>query len=198
MSQLLPFQNDEALLQALRAETPAAFEALYRRYYRMVARQVFNQGRADLNAEDVFQELLVILVGKVRMPDFQLTAKLSTFMFAIARNLIYKKTDNKTQLTANAQLFADAAYLPEAETAEARKLQEDQLNVVVGSLELLEDDCRRLLRMSFYEKRPQAEIAAEMGYSEAFVKVKKHRCLNYLRNRVQEHPLFKTRQNKAS
>lgn len=75
---------------------------------------------------------------------------------------------------------------------------EDRLNVVVGYLELLEDDCREVLRLSFYEKLPQAEIAQVMGYSDSFVKVKKHRCLEYLRKQVKTHPLFKDLQNDAS
>lgn len=191
MKKKLQFHSDEALVEALRSDMPAAFEALYRRYYRMVAKQVTDQGRNDIDAEDIFQELLFILVGKIRKADFQLTAKLSTFLFAIARNLIYKKAGKKAELSAEENFFTSLNEPAPTDTLDDRKIWEEKLNVVVGHLELMEEDCRRLLRLSFYEKRSQVEISTEMGYSESYVKVKKHRCLNYLRSRVQEHPLFK-------
>ena len=198
MRKPLKYTSDEALLEALKSGVPAAFEALYRRYYRMVAKQVHNLGRSDIDPEDIFQELLVILVEKIRKPEFQLSAKLSTFLFAISRNLVLKKAGKKTEL------LPDEGFLPELADAmgpdglEERKIREEQLNIVVAHLELLDESCRKLLKMSFYEKCSQIEISEAMGYSEAFVKVKKHRCLNYLRNRVLEHPLFKNRENDAS
>lgn len=195
MRKALQFETDEVLLEALRQDTPAAFEALYRRYYRMVVKQVNEQRRLDINAEDIFQELLFILVEKIRKPEFQLSAKLSTFLFAISRNLIFKKTGQKTELPGDEMLFSDRNDSEVPDSLEERQILEEKLNVVVGHLELLEEDCRRLLKMSFYEKRSQAEISLEMGYSEAYVKVKKHRCLNYLRNKVQEHALFKNPPN---
>ena len=98
MDKSLTFESDNALLEGLRNSTPAAFEALYRRYYRMVAKQAADQGITDAEAEDVFQEVLIILVRKVREADFTLTAKLSTFLFAIARNLILKKNGDKKEI----------------------------------------------------------------------------------------------------
>lgn len=198
MDKSLTFESDNALLEGLRNSTPAAFEALYRRYYRMVAKQASDQGIPDAEAEDVFQEVLFILVRKVREADFTLTAKLSTFLFAIARNLILKKTGDKKEIATEETALFNLAGRQQPENLPDREMAEAQLDVVAGCLELLEDDCRRLLELSFYERRSQAEIAAEMGYSEAFVKVKKHRCLDYLRKHVKAHPLFKHLQNDAA
>jgi len=198
MDKSLTFESDNALLEGLRNSTPAAFEALYRRYYRMVAKQASDQGIPDAEAEDVFQEVLFILVRKVREADFTLTAKLSTFLFAIARNLILKKTGDKKEIATEETALFNLAGRQQPENLPDREMAEAQLDVVAGCLELLEDDCRRLLELSFYERRSQVEIAAEMGYSEAFVKVKKHRCLDYLRKHVKAHPLFKHLQNDAA
>lgn len=188
IKKLLAYDSDNELLNALRRGDEAAFEYLYRRYYRMAARQVRDQGFAGIEAEDLFQEVLLILVQKIQNPDFRLTAKLSTYLFAIMRNLAFKKTGKKPA----APLPDDAALSKEEPISVAeRSLWEEKLNVVSGYLELLEDNCQRLLLLSFFEKRPQAEIAAAMGYSESFVKVKKHRCLEYLRKKIKSHPLFK-------
>lgn len=190
MYKSLTYETDEALLNGLREGTSPAFEMLYRQCFRMVAKQVADMGRPDLNAEDLFQEVLVILLRKVREPDFRLSAKLSTFLFAIARNLILKKANTRSEFSAG-DIDAYRKEAPEGmEMPEEREKRESQLTVISGFLETLEDDCRQVLLLSFYEKYSQAEIAGRMGYAESFVKVKKFRCLEYLRKKVKAHPLF--------
>lgn len=190
MYKSLTYETDEALLDGLKEGASAAFEMLYRQCFRMVAKQVTDMGRPDLNAEDLFQEVLVILLRKVREPDFRLSAKLSTFLFAIARNLIFKKANTRVEFSAG-DIDAYRKEVPETmEMPEEREKRESQLTVISGFLETLEDDCREVLLLSFYEKYSQAEIAGRMGYAESFVKVKKFRCLEYLRKKVKSHPLF--------
>lgn len=191
MNMPLTYESDEALLKDLRNGASQAFETLYRQYYRMVVKQVADAGEAGAYAEDLFQEVLVVLVRKVRDPEFRLNAKLSTFLFAVARNLLLKKAGKKfeTSVIDSTLIRLGGHQLPEDPTD--IKTREEQLNVVAGYLELLEEDCHEVLMLSFYEKRPQAEIAGIMGYSESFVKVKKHRCLEYLRKQVKKHPLFR-------
>jgi len=188
MEKSLTYETDEILLDFLRKGDSAAFEFLYRQYYRMVAKQASERGLQDSDAEDVFQEVLIILVRKIHDPAFELSAKLGTFLFAIARNLLLKRSGKAPILhTTDSIPLASDARLVEAEPDEL----EEQLSAVVKTLDLLEPECRTLLLLSFYEKRSHAEIAEEMGYTEAFVKVKKHRCLNYLRKHVKQHPLFR-------
>lgn len=186
------YETEETLLEALREGDPGAFEKLYRLYYVMVARLAAGFSTYKEGAEDLFQEVLFILVCKLQSPDFQLTAKLSTFLYAIARNLLLKKTGAPVETALKDEhLFRLEGDSQQVEELEQRTQRENQIDLVTGCLELLEEDCRRLLLLSFFEKRSQAEIAVLMGYSEAFVKVKKHRCLDYLRKEVKKHESFK-------
>lgn len=198
MPKPLTYESDAAHLMALRREEPAAFEALYRQYFRMVAKQALMMGVTGTDIEDLFQELVLILVRKVRDTQFKLSAKMSTYVYAVARNLLLKKTGKKAEFPVEESSLLALEDSWSADELDARIEMEEQLNVVVGYLELLEDDCREVLRLSFYEKLPQAEIAQIMGYADSFVKVKKHRCLEYLRKQVKTHPLFKDLQNDAS
>ncbi|MEQ1745832.1 MAG: sigma-70 family RNA polymerase sigma factor [Saprospiraceae bacterium] len=188
MDKSLTYESDDALLEALRKKDSAAFESLYRQYYRMVVKQVNDQGLPDEDAEDIFQEVLLVLVRKIHDTDFVLTAKLSTYLFAIARNLLLKRSGKQPFVQLDESIVKPLGVQP-PETGPDE--QEERINAVVGCLAQMEGDCRTLLLMSFYEKRSQVEIAEAMGYSESFVKVKKHRCLSYLRKQVKEHPFFK-------
>ncbi|MBK8969001.1 MAG: sigma-70 family RNA polymerase sigma factor [Saprospiraceae bacterium] len=198
MPKPLTYETEAAYLMALRREEPEAFETLYRQYFRMVAKQALLMGVTGTDIEDLFQELVLILVRKVRDTEFKLSAKLSTYVYAVARNLLLKKTGKKAEFPVEESTLLALEQSWTDDALDTRIEMEEQLNVVVGYLELLEDDCREVLRLSFYEKLPQTEIAQIMGYADSFVKVKKHRCLEYLRKQVKSHPLFKDLQNDAS
>ena len=187
MEKSLTYESDQVLLDSLRRGDSTAFEFLYRQYYRMVAKQANDRGLQDSDAQDVFQEVLIVLVRRIHDPAFELSAKLGTFLFAVARNLLLKKSSQSLVLHP-----ADSISSSDVQPADTGPDEmEERLVAVVRTLDLLEPECRTLLLLSFYEKRSHAEIAEEMGYTEAFVKVKKHRCLNYLRKHVKLHPLFK-------
>lgn len=196
MKKSLTYRSESDLLNGLRNGAAEAFELLYRQYFRMVAKQVSDAGQTD--AEDLFQEVLVILVRKVREPDFQLTAKLSTYLYAIARNLTLKKAGEKSAAPVEEKELIRLGNALEPDDPAERAAWEEQLNLVIGCLEILEETCQTLLHLVYFEKRSHAEIASRMGYTESFVKVKKHRCLEYLRKQVKEHPLFKDRSNEVS
>lgn len=87
--QEIPIEGDFIL--ELRKGSPSAFEELYR--------EVLPDGGGHGNkvpgspedARDTFQEALFVFVKKLREPDFTLTSKASTFLYAIARNIYLKK-----------------------------------------------------------------------------------------------------------
>jgi RNA polymerase sigma factor (sigma-70 family) len=182
-------ESEEMLLEALRSNKASAFEALYKKYYRMVVKQVTDFDRPAEEAEDLFQEMLIILVRKLRDENFVLTSKLSTYIFGIVRNMLLKKKGKKlmdlNEDLDEQKMFTDGDEVREKETLDV------QLNLVIAALEVIEESCRLVLTLSFFEKRSGAEIAQQLDYTEAFVKVKKHRCLEYLRKTVLNNPAFK-------
>lgn len=183
---------DAQFLDALKSGSQSAFEQLYRRYYRMTENQILQFHGDQNDAKDIFQETLFVLVKKLRDPEFKLVGKLSTFLFAVSRNLWLKKKGKSTrEVHFENQDFAVFNLESEAEEATTAVEKEALLDLVGKKLEELEEGCRNLILFSFYQKLPHQEIARLMGYTESFVKVKKFRCLEYLRRLVQDHPIFK-------
>ena len=187
MDKLNIYRSEAALLEALRKGEATAFEALYRQHFRMIIRLTNEFGAVQIEPADLFQEVLLVLVRKVQDEDFRLSAKISTFLYAVARNLLLKKSSQKTNLPLDEGLLR--VWSNEMADQESPNLEE-RLQAVASCLEKLEPECKKLLDLSFFEKRSQLEIAEIMSYATSFVKVKKHRCLNYLRSELRNHPLF--------
>lgn len=182
------FNDNQKLLQALRKGENGGFEYLYQRHFNLVAALVRqNQGDVD-DAREIFQETMIALFKKVRdTPDFDLRVEWSTYIYAIARNLWFgqlRKRKNGPVSLADTQPYEaidDAAEMAEQEETNAQKHQ-----LVQQMLQSLKQECQDILDAAFFKKLPGAAIAELLGYTEAFVKVKKHRCMEELRKRVAE------------
>ncbi len=183
---------DGAYLAELRKGSPKAFEELYSRYFRMVEDMVFKFNGGTEDARDVFQEALFVFVKKLREPEFVLTSKASTYIYAIARNLYLKKAGKATvEISMDQQQFSFFGEKESAETGMSPTEKDAMLTMMDDKLGQLEEDCRSVIIYSFYQGLSHAQIAGLTGYTEAFVKVKKFRCLEYLRKLVKATDIFK-------
>src|SRR5258705_11058735 len=63
-----------------------AFNVLYK-HFPMIRKSVLSNGGNAQDAEDIFQEALIILCRKAKDPGFKLTAQLSTYLFSVRRFL---------------------------------------------------------------------------------------------------------------
>ena len=196
MGKTFDLNREPELFEALRTETPAAFEHLYRQYYRMAAAYVTQNGGSSDDAQDVFQETLVALVKNLRKPDFALQAKLSTYLYAVARKIwLYRRRGQTADTPIENQTLAQQVpdltdeLLSEKTTHEQKHLIMARIFAQIGA------DCRELLRRYYYEDTPLKDIARIMGFTEAFVRVKKNRCMNDFRERVANDSEYQTLQN---
>jgi len=191
MCKTFDLTRETELFEALRRETPAAFEHLYRHHYRMTAAYVTQNGGSDNDAQDVFQETLVALVKNLRKTDFALQAKLSTYLYAIARKVwLYRRRGQHENLFVDNQEIAQ--QIPDTDEALLEKTMYEQKHLLMARIfAQIGADCRELLRRYYYEDTPLKDIAHIMGFTEAFVRVKKNRCMNDFRARVAEDPEYK-------
>src|SRR3982751_1624531 len=82
---------DNTLLDNLKNENNASFEVLYKFHFPSIAAYITQNFGSTDDAEDIFQEAIIVLLQKVRQSDFVLTSSLKTYLFAIAKNLWLKR-----------------------------------------------------------------------------------------------------------
>jgi RNA polymerase sigma factor (sigma-70 family) len=190
--QEIPIDSD--FVMELRKGVPSAFDELYKRYYRMVEDMIIKYRGTTDDAQDVFQETLFVFVKKLREPEFVLTSKASTYLYAIARNIYLKKAGKPNlEISVDQQQFNFSEQTDPATEGLSHEEKDSLLNLMNDKLAQLEDDCRSVITYSFYQGLSHAQIAGLTGYTEAFVKVKKFRCLEYLRKLVKGTPEFRNR-----
>ena len=185
------FEDNQALLKALRLGDNAAFSYLYQRFFGVVSAMVHRNSGDEEEAKEVFQETMIALFKKVRdQPEFELTVEWSTFIYAVARNYWYNKLKKRSRQAEIA--FEDTHVLENAESpfdiAEHQLVLEEKHARVKTALLSLKKECQDILDAAFFKKLSGSEIAKLLDYSEDFVKVKKFRCMEELRKRVLNKP----------
>ena len=85
------FRPDADLLPGLQARQNAAYAQLYAQCYPAIERHVCRHSGTAAEAQDVFQETLLVLLARLGRPGFALTASLNTYVFAIATRLWLKR-----------------------------------------------------------------------------------------------------------
>ena len=174
--------TDKQLLLACRRGEESAWEALVNRYQRLMYAIPRRAGLDDDQAAEVFQEVFTTLFQKlndIEDPDrlhawLVTTAKRKTWRIISKSRLTGQihsgDDDNEDELAK----IPDEALLPDEALV---KLEEQHR--IRAALELLDERCRKLLTMLFYNSETPAysEIAASLGTSEGSIGPTRARCL---------------------
>ncbi|MFN8286970.1 MAG: sigma-70 family RNA polymerase sigma factor [Chitinophagales bacterium] len=172
--------TNTSLPEMLRSNYREAFKVLYRDYFKMVEYFILKNSGTVTDAEDIFQEVMIVLFNKSHDKQFALSCSIKTYIYSVSRNLWLK------QLRKHSKQVSITDYEKyEAIPLEEEELDEENLNKVTRALEKLGEGCRKILLLFYYQKKNMEEIAREMGYTNADnAKNQKYKCLQHLKNNI--------------
>ena len=153
--------TENKLLDQLKNEENTSFELLYRFYYPSVAAYITRNQGSKADAEDVFQEAIIVLLQQVRRTDFVLTSSLKTYLFAIARNLWLKRLrDAKRTLLTN----FDSDNEPGDATTVDLNEEPTPEEKITAWLTKITANCQRILTAIFFYEEPMESLMKKMGW----------------------------------
>lgn len=175
--------TEQELLKQLACGDRVAMEQVYGQHYRFVRKWIATKGGDDDDAADICQESMIVLYEKARAGDFELTSKLSTYLFAIARNLWYKKLQSRpaglVQMEEGDEENIAGGYEDDIKAHKEREMHYEQLD---NALAQLGEPCSSLLRSFYYKNSSMGQIASDFGYTNADnAKTQKYKCLARLK-----------------
>lgn len=178
-------RTDEQLLLACRQGEEAAWEALVKRYQRLIYAIPRRAGLDEDAAADIFQDVFATLLENVE--SIEQPSRLHAWLVTTAKRKTWRVIRRAAPLrsfadendAAGAEMYAlpDAQPLPDDAL---RQLEEQHL--VRTALAEMDERCAKLLTMLFYgaETLPYAEIAAALNTSEGSIGPTRARCLKKL------------------
>lgn len=187
--------KEEELIQALTMDESWAFEHLYREGFPQACSYVLKNGGAVDDAKDIFQEALVVLIENLKDPEFKLTCAVRTYLYSIARNKWFNQRKKNKPTLAFEETTMDFLDLGE-DLIQSKILFEEKHRLSSKSFQQLKDDCRQLLLNFYYRRTPLKKLAVILDLTEESIKVKRHRCMQYLSKLVKDDPDFQNLEKK--
>lgn len=84
---------------------------MYAELFPAIHKLVRDYGGPKEEAEDVFQDAVIVVYEKARKPGFQLTSQFSTFFYGVCYNLLMsrrqKKSASEVTISENAKYISD-------------------------------------------------------------------------------------------
>lgn len=178
-------------LKGLKTQDPAIMRRIYRDYYPVIRNHVLQNSGSEEDADDLFQETVIIIYRQVR-EDRKIDCSLSTYFHSVARlqwlkelrrRKKYSRGEDHRELIENLEDYSPGVS-SEIEGSE-------RMAIYQRAFSRLGEDCRKVLSM-FYDKISLREIARIMGYaSEKYAKKRKFKCKEKLVKMIEADPLYK-------
>lgn len=165
-------------LYKLQVGEKIAWDELYTKSRSNVFSFVLRNSGDQNDAADILQSGIMVLHSKIQSKSFKFTSQPSTFVYMICKNL-WLMSLRKRKLDTISLNEIDKI---EEVVTEIEILKEERLNLIGNKLRNLDEMCRKILTLYYFENLKMDEIAINIGAKNSeTVKVQKYRCLKKLK-----------------
>lgn len=182
--------SDEAIIEGLKLRRDDMIKYVYRELYPVIKNLVVSNSGTDEDAEDVFQDALVIVYKKGKDEGLVLSSSFKTFFYSVCKNLWLQRLGKQKDIRQTFVEIEEPITLPESITKEMHAIENEKIKLYQKHFLSLGDDCQKVLRL-FLRKISLREIAEIMGYkTEKYAKTRKYDCKEELKNRILNDPNY--------
>ena len=180
--------SDEAIIEGLRLRSDYIIKYIYQEYFVIIKFLVNSNGGYDEDAEDIFQDGLIIIYKKLKDNELVLSCSFKTFLYSICRNLWLQKLNKKTAFNHKFSDIEQYMELPPDILSEAQNEENEKYGLFQNHFLALGEDCQKVLKL-FMHDTSLKQVAQIMGYkTEKYAKLRKFLCKEDLKKRILNDP----------
>lgn len=184
------YTNLELLNGILRNDT-IVLQFIYKNFYSKINFFIKKNNGDDDDANDIFQEAIIIIYRKLKANELALDCTFETYLYSICRFLWLKQLEKrkieKENIKDNHE-FNDEIY---DDSLEKVTDLNDRYRLYQKHFANLGKDCQKILQL-YFDKVPLKTIAQMMGFkSEKYAKKRKFSCKEYLIKSVKQDLEYK-------
>jgi RNA polymerase sigma factor (sigma-70 family) len=182
--------TDQSLIHSLRSEVnpDEAIRYLYRSQFRLTAAYIKQNSGSEQDAEDIFQELVLVFIDILKKDKFRGESSVSTFLYSLTRNIWLNELNRRGKSKRRDEIFEKGKDKsdPDVSLLIADRETKMQLMKIVDRLG---DTCKKILLAFYFENLAIREILQTLNYeNEQVVRNKKYKCLKQLEQMMMAEP----------
>lgn len=174
--------TDSEFIEGLKNNDELVLSHLYKKFFSIILKHILNNNGTEEEAQDVYQESIIVLYQNAQKPEFTLNCALQTYIYSIARRLWLKqlnKNSNVYKIDSNNEGLEFADVSEEINEYQEKELHISKMN---ESLESLGEPCKTLILDFYVQQLSMEDISEKFGYTNADnAKNQKYKCLQRLK-----------------
>jgi RNA polymerase sigma factor (sigma-70 family) len=182
--------TDLSLIQALRSDSnpDEAIRHLYRTQFNMTAAYIKQNSGTEEDAEDIFQELILVFIEVLKKDKFRGESSVSTFLYALTRNIWLNELKKRGRSKLRDEIFEKGKDQTDEDMSHLivnREVKTQLMQLV----DKLGEACKKILLAFYFDNLSMREILKSLDYeNEQVVRNKKYKCLKQLEQMMTGQP----------
>lgn len=187
-------KTDLEILENIRARDEKTMHYLFKEYLPIIKYMVSNYKYSDgkigvsgneSDVNDLFHDALYIVIKKITSENFELTSKLSTYFYAVSKNLLRTRLQKRLVEKKHRGFIEGNIYEPEeTDVLFDKNLKKDVFEYYFQALSKV---CKEILNMYWLEYSV-AEISSKLGNTEKYIRKRKYECQKRLIDFIKKNP----------
>jgi RNA polymerase sigma factor (sigma-70 family) len=161
---------------------------IYKQNFRSVKKFIQEHNGSEKDAEDLFQDAIILIFNSIKNNNFNLTSSFGTYLFSIVKNqwlVVLKRRKQRKTLVDDCDTFLN----DEPEIFE-EFLQVERKNLFIRHFNELPEECKKIIRL-WLKGCTEDVLKDKMGYNSVqHTKNKKLACKKTLIGKITNNPRF--------
>lgn len=183
--------QDQKYIDGLLQNNSEIIKLIYKNFAPKVKQYIRNNSGSYDDAQDIIQEVLMIIYNQAKTNGLQLTCPFDAYFFLLCKRRWLnelKKSSNK-QVTIQEEKVSNDELAQEMATE--TEIFEEKQSLFDTMFQKLGEKCQELLKTSFVTKTME-EVAAKLNVTYAYARKKKSLCTGQLTELIQQSQRFQS------
>lgn len=182
---------DQMYIEGLANNDSAIIQSIYKKFVPKVVSYIRNNSGDEDQAQDVVQEIMILLFNQAKAKKLQLSCPFDAYFFLLCK----RKWLNELKKSSSKGVTIDEDFLsvnePTAEMVSQTEIFDEKQQLFDAMFQKLGEKCQELLKLSFTIKSME-EVAEKLQVTYGYVRKKKSLCTGQLTQWIQESNRFKS------
>ena len=185
---------DQMYIEGLANNNSAVIQSIYKKFVPKVVSYIRNNSGDEDQAQDVVQEVLILLFNQAKAKKLELTCPFDAYFFLLCK----RKWLNELKKSVNKGVTLQEDYTSTTESTQVMiaetELFDEKQELFDLMFQKLGDKCKEVLQLSF-SLQSMEEVAEKLNVTYGYVRKKKSLCTGQLTQYIRETNRFKSLKN---
>lgn len=182
---------DQIYIEGLENNNSAIIQTIYKKFVPKVVHYIRTNSGDEDQAQDVIQEVLIVLFDQAKAKKLVLTCPFDAYFFLLCKRKWLNEIKKVTNKGVTIQDDFASINEPTEEMVTQTELFEEKQQLFDTMFQKLGEKCQEVLKLSFVLKTME-EVAEKLNVTYGYVRKKKSLCTGQLTQWIQESSQFKS------